>query len=91
MSIRDIKDLCQIIEFKIGLGLELDSSICLDFENKSKHKNFLFSTGIDLIYEFFNLESATNNTLLSKSLKIIGKNKFFNKSFEKIANDGLNI
>jgi len=91
MSIRDIKDLCQIIEFKIGLGLELDSSICLDFENKSKHKNFLFSTGIDLVYEFFNFESTTNNTLLSKSLKIIGKNKFFNKSFEKIANDGLNI
>ncbi len=91
MSLRDINDLCKIIKFRLDHGLELDSSICLDFENKTKHKNFLFSVGIDFVYEFFNLESKINNPLLSKSIKLIGENKLFNKSFEKIANDGLNI
>ena len=91
MSLRDIKDFSDIIKFKFDHGLELDSSICQDFENKTKHKNFIFSTGIDFLYEFFNLESKTNSSLLSKSLKLIGKNKFINRSFEKIANNGLNI
>ena len=81
----------EIIKFKIDHGLDLDNSVCLDFENKTKHKNFLFSTGIDFVYEFFNLESKFNSPFLSNSLKVIGKNKFLNKSFEKIANNGLNI
>ena len=91
MSLRDIKDLSEIIKFKLNHGLDLDKSICLDFENKTKHKNFLFSMSIDFVYEFFNFESKINNSILSKSLKIIGKNKFLNHSFEKIANKGLNI
>ena len=91
MSLRDIKDLYELIKFRLDHGLELDSSICLDFENKTKHKNFLFSSGIDLVYEFFNFERKINNPILSKSLKIIGKNNFLNKTFEKIANNGLNI
>jgi len=91
MSLRDIKDLSKIIKFKLDHGLDLDESVCLDFENKTKHKNFLFSKGIDFVYEFFNLERKINNPILSKSLKIIGKNKFLNKSFEKIANNGLNF
>ena len=91
MSLRDIKDLSKIIKFKLDHGLDLDESVCLDFENKTKHKNFLFSTGIDFVYEFFNLERKINSPILSKSLKIIGKNKFLNTSFEKIANSGLSI
>jgi len=91
MSLRDIKDLHKLIKFRLDHGLELDSSICLDFENKTKHKNFLFSSGIDFIYEFFNFERKINNPILSRSLKIIGNNNFLNKSFEKIANNGLNI
>jgi 2-octaprenyl-6-methoxyphenol hydroxylase len=91
MSLRDIKDLHELIKFRLDHGLELDSSICLDFETKTKHKNFLFFSGIDFIYEFFNFERKINNPILSKSLKIIGNNNFLNKSFEKIANQGLNI
>jgi len=91
MSLRDIKDLYELIKFRLDHGLELNSSICLDFENKTKHKNFLFSSGIDFVYEFFNFERKINNPILSKSLKLIGKNNFLNKSFEKIANNGLNI
>ena len=66
-----------------------DRSICNDFEKKTKHKNFLFSSGIDFVYEFFNLESKINNDILSRLIQVIGKNKTLNKSFEKIANSGL--
>ena len=91
MNIRDIKVLCELIKFRIENGLELDKSICNDFEKKTKHKNYLFSSGIDFVYEFFNLESKMNNNILSKSIQLIGKNKSLIKSFEKIANNGLEI
>ena len=48
----------------------------------------IFSNGIDLIHEFFILESKTNNNLLSKSVKILGKNPSINKMFSKIADYG---
>ena len=88
MTIRDINVLDELIDFRKDNGLELDSSICSDFEKRTKHKNYLFSNGIDFVYEFFNLESKINNNILSKSIQIIGKNKFLNRSFEKIANNG---
>ena len=91
MSIRDIRCLINLIEFKLSHGLELNSSICEDFEKKTKHKNYLFSTGVDFVYEFFNLESKINNKILSKSLQFIGKNKSANKFFTKIADSGISI
>ena len=61
MTIRDIKILNNIIRSKIDLGLPLDSKLNTEFENNQKHKNYIFSTGIDLIHEFFNLERKTKN------------------------------
>ena len=88
MSIRDINELIRLVKFKLNLGLDLDNSICLDFEKKVKHRNYLFSNGIDFIYEFFNLESKFKNDLLGKSIKFFGKNKLLNNSFKKFANQG---
>ena len=42
MTIRDIKALMEIIKFKIDHGLELDNSVCLEFQNKI-NKNYIFS------------------------------------------------
>ena len=53
MTIRDLKTLIQIIKEKINLGLPLDGSVNEEFEKKLKHKNYIFSSGIDLIHEFF--------------------------------------
>ena len=89
MTIRDIKLLIDLITFRINHGLELDSSVCKDFEKTSRHKNYLFSTGVDLVYEFFNLESKINNSILSKSVKFFGKNKYANKFFTKLADEGI--
>ena len=89
MSVRDIKKLIQIIKYKINLGLDLDYSICLDFEKKMKHKNYIFSSGVDFIYEFFNFENKIDNKIMSKSIKYFGKKKFTNKILTNIANRGL--
>ena len=89
MSLRDIKLLINLIKFRLDHGLDLDSSICIDFEKRIKHKNYLFSTGIDFVYEFFNFESKINNSILSKSLKYFGKNQYANKFFTKLADNGI--
>ncbi len=91
MTIRDIKILLEIIKEKINLGLNIDSSVNIQFEKKSKHKNFIFSNSIDLIHEFFNFERKLNNNFLSKSVKFLGKNPSINKVFTQIADDGINF
>ena len=89
MTIRDIKEIIQIIKFRIDLGLDLDNSICIDFEKNTRHKNFLFSNSIDFIFEFFNSENNINNSILSKSVKFLGKNKIINKIFINYADNGI--
>ena len=89
MTIRDIKILNDIIQNKIDLGLPLDSRLNAEFENNQKHKNYIFSSGVDLIHEFFNLERKVKNTFLSKSIQYFNKNSAINKIFTKIADKGL--
>ena len=89
MSLRDIKEILKLICFKKNLGLPLDSSIFFDFEKKIKHNNYIFSKSIDFIYEYFNFENKLNNTFLSKSAQLLGRNKLLNDSFKKIADQGL--
>ncbi len=89
MSIRDIQQLHLIIKNRLSLGLELDSSICSEFEKKVIHKNYLYSTGIDFIYEFFNVASRIENKQLGKIIKFFSKNKSLNKFFTKLADKGI--
>ena len=91
MSLRDIKLLSNLIDEKINLGLDLDNSICSEFQKNSQGKNYIFSTGIDFIYELFNFESRIKSNILSKSINIIGKNKTLNSFFKKFADNGLRI
>ena len=85
MILRDIEIFLKIIKKKRELGLPLDYSVNAEFEKITKHKNFIFSKGIDLIYEFFNFESKLKNNSLSKSIQFIGKNATLNKFFTNIA------
>tara|TARA_B100000787_G_scaffold17739_1_gene12401 strand:+ start:1411 stop:2502 length:1092 start_codon:yes stop_codon:yes gene_type:complete len=91
MTIRDIKILSGIIQNKIDLGIQLDSSILLDFEKETKIKNFLFSNSVDFIYEIFNLDKKIKNKKFNEILKIIGKNKKVTNFLIKLADKGLNF
>ena len=89
MTIRDIKILTNIIRNRHEIGLPLDSMVIDEFENISRHKNFIFSSGVDLIYEFFNFERKTKSSILSKSIQLIAKNPSINKMLTKIADRGI--
>ena len=91
MSIRDIKNLLEIIDNKIKLGLPLDQNVCSEFEKKTRSKNFIFSEGIDFIYECFNTENKIRNSFIDTTVKYIGRNKVINKYFKKVADLGLQI
>ena len=83
MTIRDIKILLEIIQNKIDLGLPINSSVNQEFQKNTKHRNFIFSNGIDFIYEFFNYEGKTNNNLLVNSLKYVGSKNSINNLLKK--------
>jgi 2-octaprenyl-6-methoxyphenol hydroxylase len=91
MTIRDIKILLDIIKKRVDIGLPLDSSVNLEFQNTIKHKNFIFSNGIDVIHEFFNIERKIKSNLLSKSVKLISNHPRINKMFTDIADRGVLI
>ena len=88
MTLRDIRILTDLIKEKQKLGLVFDSSIFFEFEKITKSKNYLFSQGIDFIYEFFNFERKINNKFLNNSVSMIAKNKVLNKTFKLIADVG---
>ena len=89
MTIRDIKTLTSIIKNRFELGLPLDSSVNIEFQSSIKHRNFIFSNGVDLIHEFFNIERKIKSNVLSKSIQFLAKNSSVNKVFTKIADKGI--
>ena len=91
MTIRDIKVLSEIIQNKMDLGIQLDSSILAEFEKETKNKNFLFSKSIDFIYEVFNVDKKIKNKSFNKILKLVGKNTNLTNYFIKLADKGLNF
>ncbi len=91
MTIRDIKILVDIIKNKLDLGLPIDKSVNIEFQNNIKHRNLIFSNGVDLIYEFFNIERNLKSKYLSKSVQMISKLPKINKIFKKIADKGVLI
>ena len=91
MTLRDIKILSKIIKERVDLGLQVDHSVYEDFEKKTKHFNFIFSSGNDFIYEFFKFDNNYKNNYLNQLVKFLGKNKLFNSIASKYANQGLSI
>jgi 2-octaprenyl-6-methoxyphenol hydroxylase len=63
--------------------------VSLEFQKNIKHKNFIFSNGIDLIHEFFNIERKTSTNFLSKSAKLVGSQPLINRMFTRIADKGI--
>ena len=89
MTIRDIRVISKIIQNRIDLGLPLDESIGSEFEKETKHKNFIFTSGVDFIYELFNLERKDKTKSLSKMIKFFGNKKYINKVITDYADKGM--
>ena len=49
----------------------------------------IFSKGIDLVHEFFKIESKFKSTILSKSVKIISNKPSLNRLLVEIADHGI--
>ena len=73
---------------RIPVSVSHSESVNIEFENKTKHKNFIFSNGVDTIHELFNFERKMDSKFLSKSVQLIGKQTIINKIFSKIADKG---
>ena len=82
-SKKELKDLAKVLINHPNVLI-----MCDDIYEKITYENFIFSNGIDFIYEFFNFESKLKNTSLSKSIQLIGKNPILNKFFTNIADKG---
>ena len=91
MTIRDIRVLLNLIRDRKNLGLPIDSSLCENFEGKTKHLNFMFASGNDFIYEFFNYDNFYIKPFSKKIFKYLNNNKFFNKLAIEYSDKGLFI
>ena len=91
MTLRDIKVLLNLIENKESLGLPINYSMYQEFENKTKHLNFLFASGNDFIYEFFNSDNYYLKSFSKKLFNYLDNHKLFNNLAIKYADKGLRI
>jgi len=89
MTIRDIRALLEIIDLRIDLGLSLDKSVLLEFQNKTKHYNHIFSSGVDFIYEFFKFDNNFDNLYSKKIFNYFESNNLFKKYTTKFADKGI--
>ena len=88
MTLRDIKNLSTIIDENISLGIDSGEEIAKKFEQKTKHLNFIYGTGIDFIGSFFKLDNKLNNYLSDPLFKFFKKNNNLNKYAMWISNGG---
>ena len=91
MTIRDIKIISRLVNDRISLGLPIDISVAEDFQNSTKHLNYLYGKAIDGIYEFFRLDSNINNSISKPVFSILNKNSIFKKYSNILSDKGLNL
>ena len=91
MTIRDIKIISRIINDKMSLGLPIDISVADDFQNSTKHLNYLYGRAIDGIYEFFKFDSNINNSISKPVFRILNKNSVFKKYSNILSDKGFSF
>ena len=89
MTIRDIKILSDLIDYKIDHGLSLDQSLLKEFESRTRHLNYLYVSSIDFIHEFFKLDNKFKNTYSKKLFNFLESNTLFKKYSIMLADKGL--
>ena len=91
MTLRDLKLFLKIIENRLNFGLDVDRSSLIEFRNKTKHYNYIFGIGINLINEFFKIDSKLNGRLSDNVFSFLDTNELFKKNSILIADKGINF
>ena len=91
MTIRDVKVISKLVNDKISLGLPIDVSVAEDFQDSTRHLNYLYGKAIDKIYEFFKFDSNINYSISRPVFKILNKNSFFKKYSDILSDKGLDL
>ena len=91
MTLRDLKLFSKIIDNKLNYGLEIDKSTLLEFRDKTKHLNYIFGVGINLINEFFKIDSKFGGKLSDNFFSLLDKNEIFKRNSISVANSGINF
>ena len=89
MTIRDLKVLSSLIENKKNLGLTIDSTLLKDFEEETKSKNLIFSFGVNLIQNFFEIKKELGIKKIDHLIRYLGKKNFANNFLLNAADKGL--
>ena len=89
MNLKNLNAIKTLKKLILKLSNKIIKYLFKEFEKNLKHKNFIFSNGIDLIHEFFNIERKINNNILSKSVQFLGKNSSVHNILTKIADKGI--
>lgn len=90
MSIRDIEILTNLISDKIKLGLPIDNSVAKEFEKKSKFKNIIFGTSIDVLNDIFKIEKKIPYIFKKNIFKFLNNSNLITRYFSNLADKGLN-
>ena len=89
MTIRDLAVLKNVLEKKLGLGLDIGSSdVLLEFSQTSQPRNFAFSLSVDVLKNYFSIENKYFKEFRNNLLKNINKSNYIKNIFFKIANKG---
>ena len=91
MNIRDIKNLMNLIDNKVHIGLPLNEDIAKEFQNNNRYKNIIFANGIDLLLEIFEYEKKLPKIVSKNFFSILEKIKIFKKYSSVIADKGINF
>ena len=91
MVLRDINIFSDLIQERLDLVLSLDSSVLNKFESMTKHKNYIFSSGVDFIHEFFKFDNNLNCLISKYIFNILSNNKLFKHYISNYANKGINF
>ena len=88
MTLRDIRQLSQIIDTQISLGLEIGKSVLLEFEKNSQHKNYIFGASINFINDFFKIDNKFQGKISENVFNLLKNNNFFKKTSISLADKG---
>ncbi|MDC0216347.1 ubiquinone biosynthesis protein UbiB [Candidatus Pelagibacter sp.] len=91
MTLRDIKVFLRLLNEKKNIGLPINNYIYEEFQNQTKHLNFIFASGNDFIYEFFNYDNIYIKYFSKKLFKYLKNQKYLKKLFIHYANKGIEL